>query len=168
MKIILKIIISCLILIVSLPASAVDPRLNWKTIDTQNFIIHYADGYQSLAQKTANIAEHVHDNLHIKINWQPKNKTHLIISDETDTANGFATSLSFSRSVLFMAPPQEASSLEDFDDWLETLITHEYTHILHLDKIEGGAACASFFYFQIYISLTGLSKGLQHFMKQIR
>lgn len=41
--------------------------------------------------------------------------------------------------MLYLAPPESATSLEDFDDWLETLITHEYTHILHLDKTDGGA-----------------------------
>ena len=40
----------------------------------------------------------------------------------------------FNRSVLFMAPPSGPGGLEDFDDWMTLLITHEYTHILHLDK----------------------------------
>ncbi len=124
----------------SFSAHAVDPRLNWKTFETQHFYIHYAEGYQYLAQKTANIAEQVHHKLQAKIHWQPEDKTHFIISDEMDSANGFATPLSFNRSVLFMAPPESVSSLEDFDDWLETLITHEYTHILHLDKVTGGAS----------------------------
>ncbi len=124
----------------SFTVHAVDPRLNWKTFETQYFYIHYAEGYEFLAQKTANIAEQVHKKLQVKIHWQPEEKTHFVISDETDSANGFATPLSFNRSVLFMAPPQSATSLEDFDDWLETLITHEYTHILHLDKVSGGAS----------------------------
>ncbi|VAW57778.1 tolB protein precursor, periplasmic protein involved in the tonb-independent uptake of group A colicins, partial [hydrothermal vent metagenome] len=128
-----------ILILITFNVYAVDPRLNWKTVETQNFFIHYAVGYERLAQKTANIAEYVHKKLQVKIHWQPLDKTHLVISDETDSANGFATMLSFSRSVLFMAPPQAATSLEDFDDWLETLITHEYTHILHLDKVSGGA-----------------------------
>jgi len=120
-------------------SKAVDPRLNWNTIQSENFYIHYADGYERLAQKTANSAELAHNKLQNKINWQPIDKTHLVISDETDSANGYATPIHFNRSVLFMAPPDSANSLEDFDDWLETLIIHEYTHILHLDKVSGGA-----------------------------
>lgn len=127
------------LLLISANAYAVDPRLNWNTINSQNFYIHYADGYERLAQKVANIAEQSHNKLSPQLNWQPEDKTHLVISDETDSANGFATPISFNRSVLFMAPPESASSLEDFDDWLETLITHEYTHVLHLDKVNGGA-----------------------------
>lgn len=120
-------------------AKAVDPRLNWLTIQSEHFYIHYAEGYERLAQKTANSAEQAHKKLHNKINWQTEDKTHLVVSDETDFANGYATPIHFNRSVLFVAPPNSANSLEDFDDWLETLILHEYTHILHLDKVSGGA-----------------------------
>jgi len=119
-------------------AQAVDPRLNWSTIESQNFYIHYANGYERLAKKTATIAEQAHNKLQPKLNWQPYDKTHLIVSDETDFANGYATPIHFNRSVLFVAPPDSANGIEDFDDWLETLITHEYTHILHLDKVNGG------------------------------
>ncbi len=119
---------------------AVDPRLHWNTLESSNFYIHYADDYESLARKAAQIAEQTHQTLSTKINWQPLDKTHLVISDESDSANGFAIPITFNRSVLFVAPPDSANGLEDFDDWLETLITHEYTHILHLDKVSGAAA----------------------------
>ena len=135
----MKKIITTVLLLFATAANAVDPRLNWNTITSEHFYIHYADGYERLAQKTANSAEQAHAKLQPIFNWQPKDKTHLVVSDETDSANGFATPLTFNRSVLFMSPPDSANTLEDFDDWLETLITHEYTHILHLDKTSGGA-----------------------------
>ncbi|RDH82607.1 MAG: hypothetical protein DIZ80_09995 [endosymbiont of Galathealinum brachiosum] len=136
---IIKIISLFFIVLFASTAHAVDPRLNWKTLSSPNFNIHYAEGYEGLAQKTVNSAEQAHAKLHPVINWQPDERTHIVISDETDSANGFATPIHFNRSVLFLAPPESATSLEDFDDWLETLITHEYTHILHLDKTDGGA-----------------------------
>jgi len=135
----IKLIISFVILLAASNASAVDPRLNWNTIESQHFYIHYADGYERLAQKAANSAEQTHLRLESKINWQPDDKTHLVLSDETDSPNGFATPINFNRSVLFMAPPDSTNTLEDFNDWLDTLITHEYTHTLHLDKVSGGA-----------------------------
>jgi len=124
----------------STAVQAVDPRWHWNTIESEHFYIHYADGYFRNAQKTANAAEQAHQKLQPIINWLPKDKTHLVVSDETDFANGYATPINFNRSVLFVAPPDSANSIEDFDDWLETLVTHEYTHILHLDKVTGGAA----------------------------
>lgn len=139
MKIYIRVVSLFVFIIFSTTVYAVDPRLSWKTVNSQHFYIHYAEGYESLAQKVANSAEQAHIKLQPKINWQPDDKTHLVISDETDFANGYATPVYFNRSVLFVAPPELATSLEDFDNWLETLITHEYTHILHLDKVTGGA-----------------------------
>lgn len=86
------------------------------------------------AERVAGLAESVHRRLSSELNWQPAEKTDLVLSDDSDLANGFATPFNFNRSVLFMAPPLGIGGLEDFDDWLRTLITHEYTHILHLDK----------------------------------
>ncbi|MDQ1362315.1 MAG: hypothetical protein QG652_175, partial [Pseudomonadota bacterium] len=120
-------------------AYAIDPGLIWQTISTSHFEIHFALGNESLAWKTADVAERVHTKLSPRLNWQPDAKTHLVISDETDQPNGYALPFPFNRSVLFLAPPDNANSLEDFSDWLELLITHEYTHILHLDKASGGA-----------------------------
>ncbi len=137
MQFLCRVNVLLILILFSYSAFAVDPRLNWNTIESKNFYIHYADGYESLAQKTANLAEQAHKKLQKEFNWQPEDKTHLVVSDETDSANGFATPINFNKSVLFVAPPDSANSLEDFDNWLETLITHEYTHILHLDKASG-------------------------------
>jgi hypothetical protein len=127
-----------LLLLISGSALAVDPTLHWQTITTDHFEIHYAAGNESLASKAAAVAERVHNKLAPRLNWQPAEKTHLVLSDETDQPNGYAMPFPFSRSVLFVAPPDTTNTLEDFGDWLELLIKHEYTHILHLDKAGGG------------------------------
>jgi len=139
MNITIKLSVLLFLIFISSSTYAIDPRLHWNTIESANFYIHYADGYELLAQKTANSAEKAHTLLSPQLNWQPLDKTHLVLSDETDTANGYATPINFNRSVLFVAPPDSTNGLEDFDDWLETLIIHEYTHILHLDKVNGAA-----------------------------
>ena len=121
-------------------ASAIDPRLDWQTLETEYFSIHFAQGYQQLAEKAALIAEQAHDDLAARLEWRPVDKTHLILSDQTDLPNGYAMPFPYSRSILFLVPPDDVNTLEDFDDWLELLIYHEYVHILHLDKATGAAA----------------------------
>ena len=118
-------------------ASAIDPKQNWKTISTEHFYIHYVAGYEGLALKAANAAERAHRLLHNKLQWQPKDKTHVVLSDEVDAANGRATPLYFNHTVIYAFPPDAAQGLEDFDSWLETLLLHEYVHILHLDRAIG-------------------------------
>ncbi len=118
-------------------ACAVDPALDWRTIESTHFFIHYAAGNKAIAEKTAAIAETVHTRLTRDLDWDPLDKTHIVLSDGSDSANGVATPLFFNRSLLYLAPPTNVSGLEDYDDWLTTLITHEYTHIIHLDKAAG-------------------------------
>ncbi len=138
-KSVLRIVVFALITSMSPSVFAIDANQHWKTFVTPHFKIHFAEGYESQAEEVADIAESVHAKLQPMINWQPREKTHLVVSDETDFANGYATPVSFNRSVLFVAPPDEARGIEDYSNWLETLIIHEYVHVLHLDKTRGGA-----------------------------
>ncbi len=118
-------------------ASAIDPQKNWKTTSTEHFYIHYVSGHEKLAQKAANAAERAHRLLDKKLQWQPADKTHVVLSDEVDIANGRATPLYFNHTVIYVFPPDAAQGLEDFDSWLETLLLHEYVHVLHLDRVNG-------------------------------
>ena len=114
-----------------------DSRLEWYSVESTHFAIHYHNGEEALAQEVATIAEDVHQRLTKWLTWVPRNKTDIIISDEWDLSNGFATVFPRSRFTIFVSAPDEVNSLEDHLDWLRTLITHEYIHIIHLDKVSG-------------------------------
>ena len=116
---------------------AVDPALDWKTIESEHLYVHFADGNKALAERALVIAELAHQRLTKQFSWTPKEKSHIILSDETDQPNGFASPIFFNFTVIFVAPPSSVNTLEDFDDWFDTIITHEYTHIIHLDKSAG-------------------------------
>lgn len=133
----LLIVLACCFVFVSKDAPAVDPGLDWKTIESEHLYVHYAEGDKQIAERAAAIAEVAHQSLSSELNWQPVEKTHIVISDETDQPNGYASPIYFNHTVLFLAPPSSINTLEDFDDWLATLIIHEYTHIIHLDKSAG-------------------------------
>jgi len=116
---------------------AVDPDLDWKTIESEHLYVHYAETNKAIAERALAIAEAAHLRLTKELDWYPVEKTHVVLSDETDQPNGFAFPVFFNYTVLFLAPPTSVNTLEDFDDWLTTLIVHEYTHIIHLDKSAG-------------------------------
>ena len=130
-------LIACCLFFLAKSVFAVDPGLDWKTIESEHLFVHFAEGNKVLAERALAITEVAHESLTKKLNWNPKEKTHIILSDETDQPNGFASPVFFNHTVLFLAPPTSVNTLEDFDDWFTTLITHEYTHIVHLDKSAG-------------------------------
>lgn len=55
-----------------------------------------------------------------------------------------------------MTPPDGVDQLEDFDDWFQLLITHEYTHILQLDKVSDAPAFLQEIYGRNILLLPGV------------
>ena len=113
-----------------------DPALRWSTIDTPHFRLHFHNGEEQLAQRAARAAEAARARLQLLLGPAPE-LTDVVLSDDTDYANGFATALFYPNVHLYAVPPDDLDELNDYDDYLWQLITHEYTHIVHLDDIEG-------------------------------
>ncbi len=125
-------------LLLLLPKSAsADPYLEWFTIETPRFRVHYHGGLEASAQRVATLAEAIHQRLVPQLGWRPTEVTQILLSDNTDFANGSATALPYNAVRMFVSAPDDMSALGEYDDWLNKLLTHEYVHILHLDNISG-------------------------------
>lgn len=118
-------------------SSAGDPHRVWKTIETEHFVIHYYEPLLDIARQVAAAAERSHAVLVPVFAHAPEEKTQVIITDEIDGANGFASVVPRNRVQLYASAPTSLSSLNDHDDWIYGLVAHEYTHIVHLDSIGG-------------------------------
>ncbi|HSV95572.1 MAG TPA: hypothetical protein VLM75_01420 [Spirochaetota bacterium] len=114
-----------------------DPSLEWRSIKTEHFRIHYHRGLEAEAARLAIKAEELHRELSPLHRWTPFFRTDVIIVDSTDDANGFSTPYPFNRVQLYVARPRPDSTLSNFDDWQRLVFTHEYTHTLNLDAISG-------------------------------
>ena len=109
----------------------------WETIDTPHFEVHYHQGMYLYAQKVARAAELSHRRLVPLLDHEPDVRTQIVVEDDTDFANGNATPVLYPLIHAYAAPPDSRSTLADFDDNVYELISHEYTHILHLDTVLG-------------------------------
>lgn len=114
-----------------------DPKLKYRTIDTKHFSIHYPEYIEDVAQKAAVISEDIFETLSPKFEWVPWGKTQMVLTDESDSANGMATVLPYNWMFIRVTAAGPNDSLGYYEDWLRLLIMHEYTHILHLDKYKG-------------------------------
>lgn len=123
--------------------AAGDPNQDWWTIETPHFRVHYARNTEVIAQRIADIAETVHDRMTPVLGHDPKDVTHIVITDNVETANGSATALPYNTVRLFVTAPDDMSPLSEYEDWHVELVTHEYTHILHTDNIGGIPAIAN-------------------------
>jgi hypothetical protein len=117
--------------------SGVDPRLEWRTLETPHFYIHFAAPYRQQANLVAGVAEGVYPRVTRLLSWEPRSRTHVVVLDSMDFSNGFASPLPFNYAGIWLSPPDEGELLQN-RDWLELVLTHEFLHIVHLDKARGG------------------------------
>jgi Tol biopolymer transport system component len=132
------------------PTAAADWRLHWTTIETPHFSIHYPDGLEPYARHAAVVAEDVHQRVTAWMGWAPRGKTQIVVQDDVDAANGSASVIPYRAIRLLATMPGEDSNLDVYDDWLETLITHEYEHVVHMDMARGVPAALRYVFGRIF------------------
>jgi Tol biopolymer transport system component len=111
------------------------PRADWYTLETPHFEIHYYPDEWALAQKIAHFAERGYRLNTRYLNWRPTGRIQMMLSDFDDGANGRASSVPYTFIIAYGAPPEPLDELNDFDDYSKLLITHELTHVVHLDTM---------------------------------
>lgn len=126
------------------PAVMFDPELEWRSIKTRHFWIHYHQGLEGVAQKFSQMAERVYLNLVKGNRWEPYWRTDVVLVDNMDLANGFAMPMPYNRVQIFISRPELDSVLNNFSDWMEMAFVHEYTHVLNIDTIYGIPAASRY------------------------
>jgi Tol biopolymer transport system component len=123
--------------------AASQPDLAWHSIETPHFRITFDSGEDAVAMHVADLCEDVYTRLAPAVGWTPSERTEIILTDQTDSANGSASVLPYDEIQLYVTAPDDLSPLGDVDDWYLELVTHEYTHILHIDHTRGLPALAN-------------------------
>ncbi len=118
-------------------AAQIDPSFKFSTIESEHFIIHFHQGLEELARKSAGMAEDIHSLLSDRFLWTPDEKTNMVLIDSSDISNGFATVLPYNSIYIYTVPPMPDMSIGQYENWLRLVITHEYAHILTMDPARG-------------------------------
>jgi hypothetical protein len=111
-----------------LPADA-----RWQTIESTNFRVTYEHGLEELARHAAASAERAHAALLVLVDNRPAAPIDIVVADNVDFANGYATPLPSNRIVVYAAPPTTVLELQYVRDWIDLVVTHELAHIFHMD-----------------------------------
>jgi hypothetical protein len=117
-------------------AQLVDPSLRWRTLDTAHFSVHFPEHLREQARIAAGVAESVYPKVTARLDWRPESSIQIVVLDSADESNGAASPLPFNQVQILLAPPDESALLQN-REWLELVLTHELTHIAHLDKARG-------------------------------
>ena len=120
----------------TLPAQGVDPRGDWRTLVTAHFRVHFRAEQEAQGRRAAAEAERAWSRLAAELT-PPRGPVDLVVTDNADVSNGYATPFPSNRIVAYAQPPVDVASLRFYDDWSALLLTHELTHVFHLDRARG-------------------------------
>ncbi len=117
-------------------AQLADPWKDWLSADSAHFRVHYRAEHRPQAERAIRAAERAYPKITSMLQWEPRSRTEIVLFNEFDQPNGFATPLPFNMIGVFLAPDDDGQLLDN-STWLDLLLTHEFTHVVHLDKVRG-------------------------------
>ena len=121
----------------AMPASAqVRPDARWQTIVTPHFRVHFEPTLDSLAYRAAESAERAWARLARELET-PRGPIDIVVADNVDYSNGYATFFPTNRIVVYATAPADAGALRQYADWMDLVVSHELVHIFHLDQAGG-------------------------------
>jgi hypothetical protein len=112
------------------------PNEHWKTLHTRHFRVHFTPPLEQEARRAAVNAERAYTELAAEL-VPPRGTIDLVVADNVDFTNGYATPYPSNRIVVYAHPPTDASGLRNYEDWNALVVTHELTHIFDLDRSRG-------------------------------
>ena len=111
------------------------PWLDWHTVETPHFTLHYPTAYRAWSLSLAQRIESVRAQVVALVGYGPTRRVHIVIDDPINQANGYAfTTLDAPTIVLWPVSPDPRSDIGDYAVWQDLLTTHEFAHVAHLTR----------------------------------
>lgn len=111
------------------------PSLDWRTVETQYFVIHYPRSAEAWTLDVARRIDAIHDAVGRVVGNAPARRVTIIVEDPSNQSNGYAIPMLEDPLIYFWPmPPDPTSGIGDSRGWGEILSVHEYTHIAHLTR----------------------------------
>src|SRR6185295_6426195 len=89
-----------------------------------------------IARRTAANAERAYTQLTSELH-PPRGTIDILVTDDFDFSNGSAITYPTNRIIVYAMPPVNDFGLRYTTDWAQMVVTHELTHIFHLDRVRG-------------------------------
>ena len=112
-------------------SNRVHPELEWQTISTKHFNVHYHQGIEDIAKRGAILAEHYRPTLLAQMDLDTIPRIDIVFTTEDEIMNGFAT---WMYNTFIWVDQNDASIWLEKDKWLEQVLAHELQHIVLLHK----------------------------------
>ena len=136
-RVLLAALVAAALMSLPMPARGqLDPSGAWRSLHTEHFRVHAKVHLARHALRAAAEAERAYSLLSTELR-PPRGTVDLVLSDNVDFSNGYATVFPTPRIVVYLTSPSTGSSLGRHDDWLRLVILHELVHVFHVDRADG-------------------------------
>lgn len=126
-----------LLLLADAAAASPAPLRTWKTLRTACCDVTFDADVEEKGRHVAAIVDDIVASLEELLDSPLKERVHIVLSDATDSPNGFAQPIPYNQINLFAVNPDGNDELARNEDWLRMLLTHEMLHIIHIDTVHG-------------------------------
>lgn len=117
-------------------AASFPPELRFRTVEGPHASVHFHQGLERPARRALALAEEILPGLQERLGARV-GRVHVVLADVEDDPNGFASPLPYPLVHLRLAAPSGDDELGNYDEWLRLLLTHELTHVVHLEQARG-------------------------------
>jgi len=104
-------------------------ELNWFTIETPHFFVHFHNGEERSARVVAKVAEDIYGPVTSLYHHEPDQKVSIVLKDYDDYSNG--ASYFYDNKIELWAPPLDFD-LRGTHNWFRNVVAHEFTHIIQI------------------------------------
>ncbi|MGM0589693.1 MAG: hypothetical protein ACQETE_14820 [Bacteroidota bacterium] len=104
-------------------------HLNWYTLESDHFMVHFQEGSDRSARQIAVIAEEVYPGITDLYQHEPDQKVSIVLQDREDYSNGAA--YFFDNKIDIWVPALD-TPFRGYHHWLRNVISHEFTHIVQI------------------------------------
>jgi len=122
------------LLLLSIPSGSLawnHPEIKWKVVSTEHFVIHYQEDAENVAREAARVAEESYGPITSFYDFEPEGKVHLVIKSFEDISSG--ATYYYQNKIEITVNPFDFL-FRGTTDWLRNVITHEFVHIVSVQK----------------------------------
>jgi hypothetical protein len=109
--------------------------LDWRTIETPHFAVHYPTELEPWARIVAGKVERIDSTVSGIVGYTPRARIDVVIDDPYSISNGSAWPFLDAPALVFWAtPPDPREDVGTYVSWADMLASHEFAHLAHLTR----------------------------------
>ncbi len=112
------------------------PGLRFRSLAWGRVVVHYPQGLEALARQAAALGDEILTRHEARYH-SGVGVVQIVLADTTDDPNGFATPLPYPLVHIRAITPNGTDEFGNHAGWLRLVLTHELTHIVHLEHARG-------------------------------